>query len=68
VLLAYVLSFILIGIYWNNHHHMLAAATRISGMTLWAALPVSADDAVSMARVRFRNRRGRRALPGWAAP
>jgi len=37
VLLAYVLSFVLIGIYWNNHHHMLAAVTRISGMTLWAS-------------------------------
>ena len=36
VLLAYVLSFVLIGIYWNNHHHMLAAVTRISGITLWA--------------------------------
>src|SRR5258708_38346290 len=36
VLLAYVLSFVLIGIYWNNHHHMLAAVTRISGMALWA--------------------------------
>lgn len=35
---------------------------------LGAALPLSADDAVSMARVRFRNRRSRRALPGWAAP
>src|SRR5258708_10100806 len=35
VLLAYVLSFVLIGIYWNNHHHMLAAVTPISGMTLW---------------------------------
>src|SRR5258707_7442605 len=34
--LAYVLSFVLIGIYWNNHHHMLAAANPISGMTLWA--------------------------------
>src|SRR5260370_3610762 len=32
VLLAYVLSFVLIGIYWNNHHHMLAAVSRISGM------------------------------------
>src|SRR5258707_784605 len=36
VLLAYVLSFVLIGIYWNNHHHMLAAVTRLSGRTLWA--------------------------------
>src|SRR6266446_2200441 len=36
VLLAYVLSFVYIGIYWNNHHHMLAAVSRISGMALWA--------------------------------
>ena len=36
VLLAYVLSFVNIGIYWNNHHHMLAAVSRISGMALWA--------------------------------
>jgi len=36
VLLAYVLSFVNIGIYWNNHHHMLAAVSRVSGMTLWA--------------------------------
>jgi uncharacterized membrane protein len=36
VLLAYVLSFVNIGIYWNNHHHMMAAVSRVSGMTLWA--------------------------------
>ena len=36
VLLACVLSFVYIGIYWNNHHHMLAAVSRISGMALWA--------------------------------
>ena len=36
VLLAYVLSFVLIGIYWNNHHHMLAAVSSVSGMALWA--------------------------------
>src|SRR5260370_38447586 len=36
VLLAYVLSFVNIGIYWNNHHHMLAAVSRISGKALWA--------------------------------
>jgi len=36
VLLAYVLSFVLISIYWNNHHHMLAAVSSVSGMTLWA--------------------------------
>ena len=36
--LAYVLSFVYLGIYWNNHHHMLAAATRVSGAALWANL------------------------------
>jgi uncharacterized membrane protein len=36
--LAYVLSFIYVGIYWNNHHHMLHATTRVSGGALWANL------------------------------
>ncbi|MEO7102968.1 MAG: TMEM175 family protein [Gemmatimonadaceae bacterium] len=36
--LAYVLSFIYIGIYWNNHHHMLHATDRINGTILWANL------------------------------
>jgi uncharacterized membrane protein len=38
VFLTYVLSFIFIGIYWNNHHHMLQATTRINGSILWANL------------------------------
>src|SRR5690242_21781339 len=38
VLLAYALSFVYLGIYWNNHHHMLAAVSRVSGGTLWANL------------------------------
>jgi uncharacterized membrane protein len=38
VLTAYVLSFIVIGIYWNNHHHMLQAAERVNGAILWANL------------------------------
>jgi uncharacterized membrane protein len=38
VLLAYVLSFVNLGIYWNNHHHMLAAVLHVSGATLWANL------------------------------
>jgi uncharacterized membrane protein len=38
VLLAYVLSFVYLGIYWSNHHHMLAAVSRVSGGTLWANL------------------------------
>ena len=36
--LSYVLSFITIGIYWNNHHHMLRATERINGLVLWANL------------------------------
>jgi uncharacterized membrane protein len=36
VFLSYVLSFIYIGIYWNNHHHMLHAASHVNGGILWA--------------------------------
>jgi uncharacterized membrane protein len=36
--LSYVLSFVYIGIYWNNHHHMLRAAAHVSGAALWANL------------------------------
>jgi len=36
--LAYLMSFVFLGIYWNNHHHMLHAATRINGKILWANL------------------------------
>ena len=35
---SYVLSFIYLGIYWNNHHHMLQATHRINGKVLWANL------------------------------
>jgi len=38
VLLSYVLSFVYVGIYWNNHHHLLAAIRRVSGAVLWANL------------------------------
>jgi uncharacterized membrane protein len=38
VLLAYALSFVYLGIYWNNHHHMLAAVHQVSGAALWANL------------------------------
>ena len=36
--LAYVLSFVYLGIYWNNHHHMLQATDRVTGGVLWANL------------------------------
>ena len=37
-LLSYVLSFLYVGIYWNNHHHMFHATKRVSGSVLWANL------------------------------
>jgi uncharacterized membrane protein len=37
-LLAYALSFVFLGIYWNNHHHMFAAVSRVTGGALWANL------------------------------
>jgi len=37
-LTSYVLSFVMLGIYWNNHHHLLHAVTRVSGGVLWANL------------------------------
>jgi uncharacterized membrane protein len=38
VFLCYVVSFVYVGIYWNNHHHMLHAASKVSGGILWANL------------------------------
>jgi uncharacterized membrane protein len=38
VFLSYVLSFFYVGIYWNNHHHMLHACTAVTGSVLWANL------------------------------
>jgi TMEM175 potassium channel family protein len=38
VFLTYVVSFVYIGIYWNNHHHLLHASDRVSGSILWANL------------------------------
>ncbi|SRR6266542_1451461 len=38
VFLTYILSYVFLGIYWNNHHHLLQAAARISGGVLWANL------------------------------
>ena len=38
VFLVYVLSFIVVGIYWNNHHHMLYLTDRVTGGVLWANL------------------------------
>lgn len=38
VMLSYVLSFVFIGIYWNNHHHLFQAARQVNGPVLWANL------------------------------
>jgi uncharacterized membrane protein len=38
VLLSYLLSFVYLGIYWNNHHHLLAVTDRVNGGILWANL------------------------------
>ena len=38
VVLSYILSFIYLGIYWNNHHHMMHTVKRVSGSILWANL------------------------------
>jgi uncharacterized membrane protein len=38
VFASYVMSFVYVGIYWNNHHHMFHAASHVTGLTLWANL------------------------------
>jgi len=38
IFISYVLSFIYVGIYWNNHHHLLHAAQKVDGKILWANL------------------------------
>src|SRR6185295_18473558 len=38
VFLSYVLSFVYVGIYWNNHHHLLHATTTVTGGVMWANL------------------------------
>lgn len=38
VFMSYVLSFVYVGIYWNNHHHLLHTCTRVTGGILWANL------------------------------
>ena len=38
IFLTYILSFVFLGIYWNNHHHMLRVADKINGKILWANL------------------------------
>src|SRR5207248_928701 len=54
-LLSYLLSFVYVGIYWNNHHHMFHVVRRVSGGVLWANLTLLVPD-----RQRRRTDTGRR--------
>src|SRR3954468_1183430 len=38
IFVAYILSFVTVGIYWNNHHHMMHAVQHVNGAVLWANL------------------------------
>lgn len=38
IFISYVLSFIYVGIYWNNHHHLLQGTSKVNGKVLWANL------------------------------
>src|SRR6187549_3788450 len=38
VFLSYVMSFLFVGVYWNNHHHLLQASRHVTGSVLWANL------------------------------
>lgn len=38
IFMAYIMSFVYLGIYWNNHHHMLQATRKVNGKVLWANL------------------------------
>lgn len=63
MLLAYVLSFINIGIFWNNHHHMLATAHHVDGRVLWANLGLLFFLSLMPFVIRWINEAGFSALP-----
>jgi uncharacterized membrane protein len=63
VFLAYVLSFVNVGIYWNNHHHMLHATDRIDGRVLWANLFLLFWLALVPFMIRWMDEAGITALP-----
>ena len=65
VFLSYVLSFIYLGIYWNNHHHLLQAINHVDGRVLWANLHLlilviahpRPSDRKDTARMRYKSAR-----------
>ena len=63
VLLSYVLSFVYLGIYWTNHHHMLHATERVNGAILWANLHLLFWLSLVPFATRWLGEHGRRAVP-----
>jgi len=63
MLLAYLLSFINIGIFWNNHHHMLATAEHVDGRVLWANLALLFFISLMPFVIRWMGEAGFLALP-----
>ena len=63
MLLAYLLSFINIGIFWNNHHHMLTTASRVDGRVLWANLALLFFLSLFPFVIRWMDEAGFSALP-----
>jgi TMEM175 potassium channel family protein len=63
VFLSYVLSFIYLGIYWNNHHHMLQATSHVNGAVLWANLLLLFGLSLTPVRDRMDGREPFRARP-----
>ena len=63
VLLAYVLSYLNVGIFWNNHHHMLHASERVDGKVLWANLALLFWLSLVPFGIRWIDEQGLTALP-----
>ncbi|MEO8546739.1 MAG: TMEM175 family protein [Sphingomicrobium sp.] len=63
MLLAYLLSFINIGIFWNNHHHVLSTATHVDGRVLWANLALLFFLSLMPFVIRWMGEAGFSALP-----
>ena len=63
VLLAYVLSYLNVGIFWNNHHHMLHASERVNGKVLWANLALLFWLSLVPFGIRWIDEQGLTALP-----
>jgi uncharacterized membrane protein len=63
VLLAYILSYLNVGIFWNNHHHMLHASERVDGKVLWANLALLFWLSLVPFGIRWIDEQGLTALP-----